>query len=175
MKIKNYACPVCGSPCKISGSHYLTPILKQAYAQCQNSFCSASWLVNIEAAKCVSPPAGWLKHKLDALGISEENAQYLAIAIKFLQEGNSSWSEEEAVHQCSNFLMKQSSELLYKHAAFYAERAMAELEGLYCSGWHISENSGQSIVVRNTNIATNEIEEHCVSLPELVQLIASKR
>lgn len=172
MKIKNQTCPVCGSACKISGSHALSPLLKQSYAQCKNPTCSASWLINIEVASVVSPPSGYLKTKLSELGLSPEKPQWQGTALYFLQNGNPEWSEEEAIAQCCSYLMNLHPDMNWKQANLHAQRALAELNSVSYQGWHISSNSGQSLVVSHNQ--NDHFEEYCVSLAELVELIQAR-
>ncbi|WP_249963558.1 ogr/Delta-like zinc finger family protein [Histophilus somni] len=172
MKIKNQICPVCGSACKISGSHALSPLLKQSYAQCKNPTCSASWLINIEVANVVSPPSGYLKTKLSELGLSSEKPQWQGSALYFLQNGNADWSEEEAIAQCCAYLMNSAPNMDWKQAHFYTQRALAELNSVHYPNWHITANSGRSLVVSHNQ--QGRLEEYCINLGELVELIQAR-
>lgn len=132
--LRNFPCPCCGAPLKITSSVQQHAMFKDQYARCENAFCAASFMLRTEVLKTISPPspvfASKNLHSKLQLSPSDltHNAQYcLDIAREFIARP---WQAKTSPHliieRCVAYL-REHLKLSHEQALSFANQAQEEL------------------------------------------------
>ncbi len=182
MKIKRLHCPNCGAIARVNGSREVLPRLRTAYAQCSNPMCSASWKVNIELSKALSPGSNLFKQaaKPAHLSINEEDIA-IDMAYEFISRKNKRWSRDETVEYCADYLCHHIDTISYTRASMLAARAVADNESSHLINWRIDidQSTSTALIINHHPTADEQIkglghEQRVISLRELVEFIEAR-